>query len=233
MQVISLKSNSKLLKGMTYEAYSFDNTLPNSTQRYHRQSIEIKGFGWYLCKNFTDTNGNPLPQTKYVNPNRPVRQVITSDVSQLKPGDIVVCNSDKFKYLVKNGKYRVVSVKNPTSWSADIKLEGYSRSIKFTNWAFRKLSLQESRDLALSQVFDQPENFSVEFVRKFDKEQNKSKVLLQALAKSILDPYRHQLDVIDWTIAKTKYQGFTKDDFESILNLPLSEVLKMYESSTQ
>jgi len=233
MQVISLKSNSKLLKGMTYEAYSFDNSLPSPSQRYPRQSIEIKGFGWYLCKNFTDTNGNPLPNTKYTNPNRPTRTVITSDVSGLKPGDIVVCNSDKFKYLVKNGKYRVVSVKNTTTWSADIKLEGYSRSIKFTNWAFRKLSLQESRELALSQVFDQPENFSVEFVRKFDKEQNKSKVLLQALAKSILDPYRHQLDVIDWTIAKTKYQGFTKEDFENILNLPLSEVLKMYENSTQ
>ncbi len=232
MQVISLKSNSKLLKGLVYEAYSFNN-LPTTPGRYSRQSIEIKGFGWYLCKNFTDASGNPLPQIQYTNPNKPTRQIIQADPNQLRPGDIIVCNSDKFKYLVKGGKYRINDVKNPNTWSAQVKLEGYNRSIKFTNWAFRKLSTQESRDLALSQIFDQPENFSVEFIRKFDKEKNKSKVLIQAMAKSILDPYRHQLGVIDWTIEKTKYQGFTKDDFQEILNLPLSEVLKMYENSCQ
>ena len=62
-----------------------------------------------------------------------------------------------------------------------MKLEGYSRSITFSNWAFRKLSLQESRDLALSQIFNQPENFSVEFVRKFDKEANKTNLRLLCL----------------------------------------------------
>jgi len=112
-----------------------------------------------------------------------------------------------------------------------MKLEGYTRWITFSNWAFRKLSLQESRDLALSQIFNQPENFSVEFVRKFDKEANKTKVLVQAIAKSILDPYRHHYDVLGWTIEKTKYQGLKNEDFAEIMNMPLSELLKAYENS--
>jgi hypothetical protein len=231
MQVISLKSNSRLIKGMVYEAYSFNNTL-STPGRYSRQSIEIKGFGWYLCKNFTDTNGNPLPQIQYTNSNKPTRQIIQADPNQLRPGDILVCNSDKFKYLVKGGKYRINEVKNPNTWSAQVKLEGYNRSIKFTNWVFRKLSTQESRDLALSQIFDQPENFSVEFVRKFDKESNKTKVLIQSLAKSILDPYRHGCDLIDWTIEKSKYQGFKREDFQEILDKPLSEILSEFENSS-
>jgi len=44
MNVISLKSNKKLLKGVTYEAESFDNTPATPGKRWHRNSIYIKGF---------------------------------------------------------------------------------------------------------------------------------------------------------------------------------------------
>ena len=230
MQVISLKSNSKLLKGMTYEAYSFDNTLPNSTQRYHRQSIEIKGFGWYLCKNFSDTNGKPLPTIKYTSPNASQRRVETVDARSLKKNDIIVCKSDKYKYLVRGGKYRISEVKDANTWRAQIKLEGYSRWLSFSSWAFRILSLQESRELALSSIFNQPENFSVEFVRKFDKEKNQTKVLVESIAKSILDPYRHHYDILGWTIEKSKYQGLKKEDFDQIMNMPFGELLKMCDN---
>ena len=93
------------------------------------------------------------------------------------------------------------------------------------------MSLQETREIALSQIFNLPENFSVDFIRKFEKENNKTKILLQALSKSILDPYRHEYGVLDWTIEKTKNQDLKKDDFNEIMNMTLSEVLKLYENS--
>jgi hypothetical protein len=231
MRVISLKSNTKLLKGVAYEADSFNNTATGSRWGQHRIRIQFPsgGYGSYLCKNFTDTSGNPLPQISYVSPNHtPVERF---DVTTLKANDIVVCNSDKYKYLLKGGKYRVLEVADANTWTAQIRLEGYSRFIRFNSWSFRKLSLQETREIALSQIFNQPENFSVDFVRKFDKENNKTKILLQALSKSILDPYRHEYGVLDWTIEKTKNQGLKKDDFNEIMNMPLSEVLKLYENS--
>lgn len=178
MRVISLKSNSKLLKGVVYEADSFNNTNTGSRWDQHRVRIQYPtgGYGSYLCKNFTDTNGNALPAINYVNPNR--QTVERFDINALKANDIVVCNSDRYKYLVKGGKYRISEVLNLNTWSAEIKLEGYNRKIRFTTWAFRKLSLQETREITLSQIFNQPENFSVEFVRKFDKETNKTKILV-------------------------------------------------------
>ena len=170
-----------------------------------------------------------MPQINYVSPNHtPVERF---DVTTLKANDIVVCNSDKYKYLLKGGKYRVLEVADANTWTAQIRLEGYSRFIRFNSWSFRKLSLQETREIALSQIFNQPENFSVDFIRKFEKENNKTKILLQALSKSILDPYRHEYGVLDWTIEKTKNQDLKKDDFNEIMNMTLSEVLKLYENS--
>ena len=231
MRVISLKSNTKLLKGVAYEADSFNNTATGSRWGQHRIRIQFPsgGYGSYLCKNFTDTSGNPLPQISYVSPNHTPFEIF--DVTTLKANDIVVCNSDKYKYLVKGGKYRISEVADANTWTAQIKLEGYSRFIRFNSWSFRKLSLQETREIALSQIFNQPENFSVDFVRKFEKENNKTKILLQALSKSILDPYRHEYGVLDWTIEKTKNQDLKKDDFNEIMNMTLSEVLKLYEDS--
>jgi len=227
MRVISLKSNTKLIKGAEYIADSFNNT--NTGNRWNSHRVSIRGYGSYQCKNFTDINGDPLPAINYVNPNRPVYERVNAN--SLSKNDIIVCNSDRYKYLVKGGKYRITEVNHQSEYSAKIKLEGYNRWIRWSSWSFRKLSLQETRELALSQIFDQPENFSVEFVRKFDKEQNQIKVLLQTISKSIMDPYRHNLDIIDWGIHKEKNQKLTREDFKDILDKPLSEVLELYQNS--
>jgi hypothetical protein len=227
MRVISLKSNTKLIKGCEYIADSFNNTPTGNRWGGHR--ISIRGYGGYQCKNFTDVNGEPLPEINYINPNRVIYE--RTYANSLNKNDIIVCNSDRYKYLVKGGKYRIVDTDIRSEYSANMKLEGYNRWIKWNSWSFRKLSLQETRDLALSQIFDQPENFSVEFIRKFDKEQNQIKILLQTIAKSILDPYRHELDVIDWGIHKEKYQKLTREDFQDLLNKPLSEILELYQNS--
>lgn len=227
MNVISLKSNSKLIKGHQYIANSFNNTI-NATLSWYDGSIYIRGFGRYQCKDFTDTSGNPLPQINYTNPTNTLTP--SFNVRTLKVGDIIVCNTNKYKYLVKDGKYKISHINFKNQYTTQIKLEGYNTWI---NWSyyFRKLSLQESRDLALSQIFDQPENFSVDFIRKFDKEKNQTKILLETIAKSIIDKNRHYLDVIDWGIHKEKYQELKREDFSELLQKPLAEILELYENS--
>lgn len=228
MRVISLKSNTKLIKGHEYIADYFNNT-PNGTG-WSSFRIFIRGFGSYQCKNFSDINGNPLPQVSYRNPNTPTYTQF--DCRTLQINDIIVCKSNRYKYLIKDGKYRISEVNIINNYHALIKLEGYNKWIGWRSHNFRKLSLQESRDLALSQIFDQPENFHVEFVRKFDNEKNQTKVLLESIAKSILDKNRHHLDVIDWGIHKEKYQQLTREDFNDILQKPLAEILELYENSS-
>lgn len=227
MRVLSLKSNTKLVKGFEYIADTFNNI--DNGSKWNNLRINIRGYGGYLCKNFTDIDGNPLPQINYLNPDRHVIQRFNA--LELAKNDIIVCKSDRYKYLVKDGKYRITDVIHKNQYNVLIKLEGYNRFIKWNSWAFNKISLQETRDIALSQIFDKPENFSVEFIRKFDKEKNKTKILLQTIAKSLLDPYRHQLDIIDWGIHKEKYQKLNREDFKDILDMSLSEILDLYENS--
>ena len=66
MKVICKKGSTKLVKDLVYDADWFDNTK-NPTSRWHRQTIRIRGFGSFLCKNFTDTSGNPLLEIVYTN----------------------------------------------------------------------------------------------------------------------------------------------------------------------
>jgi hypothetical protein len=234
MRVISLKSNTKLIKGHEYIADSFNNTT-NGTG-WVSFIIKIRGFGSYQCKNFSDINGNPLPQVRYRNPNIPRTEQF--DCRTLQINDIIVCKSNRYKYLIKDGKYRISEVNIISNYHAIIsnyhalmKIEGYNKWIGWNSHNFRKLSLQESRDLALSQIFDQPENFSVDFIRKFDKEKNQTKILLETIAKSIIDKNRHYLDVIDWGIHKEKYQELKREDFSELLQKPLAEILELYENS--
>ncbi len=226
MQVKSLKNNNRLIKGQVYEAEYYNNLL-NPTGVYTRGHgrIQIKDIGYYTCKNFTLPNGDPLPtqlydireNSKYVG------------VSDIKKGDIVVCrHDDRFKYLIKGGRYRISDVDTSLG---KIKLEGYTRYIAWSGWVFRPLSLQESRDLTLSQIFDKEENFSVDFKRKFEQAQNKDKLLIETIAKSILDKWRHHYDIIDWGIEKnSKIYSMDRKDFGHLLEKPLSEILSIFEN---
>lgn len=233
MKVISKKGNQKLLKGYAYETDFFNNDESHcNNYRYSYKRISIKDKGWYSIDDFTTTDGQPLPKMFY---DRQVKQEATK-VSDLKKGDILVCLSDqRFKYLIKGGKYRISDIRitsSGSSWvSGDFRLEGYNRWLMWSNWNFRKLSIQESRDLALSQIFDKEENFSVDFKRKFELKSDKDVVLIETLAKSILDKNRHELDVIDWGIQKnSEHFKLTKDDFKHLMDKPLKEILEMFDN---
>ena len=234
MKVRSLKSNRKLIKGHIYDTEYFNND-PNNTNtnsRWFLGRIAIKDRGNFRCDDFTTTDGQPLPKVYF---DERVNSESTK-VSDLKKGDIVVCKLEgRYKYLIQGGKYRIEDVRilSTSTWgsSGDIKLEGYKRWLSWSPWCFRKLSLQESRDLALSQIFDQEQNFSVEFKRKFEQSKTKEKILIETLAKSILDKYRHELDIIDWGIEKNgKTFDMTREDFNGLMDKPLREVLDIYEN---
>lgn len=234
MQVRSLKSNRKLIKGHVYETdYFNNNSSATGNITYFFGRIHLKDIGYYQVCDFTQLDGTPMPSIVYdVRP-----QSVPVQAKDLKKGDIIVCKSDsKFKYLIKDGKYRIedVRVNNSGSYwtSGQIKLEGYKRWLAWNTWNFRKLSLQESRDLALSQIFDKEENFSVDFKRKFEQTSNQEKLLIETIAKSMIDKYRHGLDIIDWGIEKNS-QSFDikREDFDSLLDKSFREIIEIFEKS--
>ena len=237
MKVISKKGNRKLLKGHVYETDFFNNdqTQTNQNFRYTYKRISIKERGWYNVDDFTQTDGQPLPKTVY---DKQVK-VEPTKITDLKKGDVLVCLSDqRFKYLIRGGKYRIAEVRvtnASSSWGGgDIRLEGYNRWLMWSNWNFRKLNLQESRDLALSQIFDKEENFSVEFKRKFELKSDKDVVLVETIAKSILDKNRHELGVLDWGIEKSGgHFKLTKEDFTHLMDKPLKEILEMFDNFSE
>jgi hypothetical protein len=236
MKVISKKGNRKLLKGHIYDTDFFNNdqTQVNQNYRYSYKRISIEGRGLYNVDDFTQTDGQPLPNILY---DKRVK-VEPTKITDLKKGDVLVCLSDqRFKYLIKGGKYRIAEVRitNGGSWSGgDIRLEGYNRWLMWSSWNFRKLTLQESRDLALSQIFDKEENFSVEFKRKFELKSDKDVVLVETLAKSILDKNRHELSIMDWGIEKSGgHFKLTKEDFSHLMDKPLKDILEMFDNFSE
>lgn len=226
MQVISKKNNRRLISGQDYETDYFHNDP--SKKGYGFGRISIKGKGYYKLDDFKRVDGSDLPQILY-----DVRKFNTEE--DIKKGDIIVCNRDnRYKYLIKDGKYRIQDITNKkTKYTIEklMKLEGYNKWIRYDPWSFRKLSLQETRDLALSQIFDKAENFSVEFKTKYEQSDNKEKILIEAIAASILDKHRHHLDIIDWGLQKIK-KGLKIDrkDYDQLLGLTLGEILSKVEN---
>lgn len=233
MKVKCVKASSKTIAGVIYEASSFWNST--NANKWHKGKIVIEGHGRHNIWNFTDENGNSLPQINYINPNRPPSFVDNS--STIEPNDIVICKSDRYKYLICDQKYRIVDVKHYSHGQTmrgkftNIKLEGYNRWIRYNQFSFRVLTKKESREIAISSILDKPENFSVDFIRKFEKI-NKGKALMECLSKSILDKQRHHYSILEWAVEKTsKNLGIKTEDFDQILDKPLSEILKLIENN--
>lgn len=110
-----------------------------------------------------------------------------------------------------------------------VKFVGISRKMKVNSWNFRKLNADESREISLSHILDGEE---VKIITSSDKRNielvdNKDDVLLKVLAKSILDPHRHDLSIIDWGCSKHGDKlSLDSSDFEPYLNMTLSDILE-------
>lgn len=242
MVVIAKKGTTKIIKGHRYEVHSLYNAPGGS--RYNRGRVHIKGIGSYVVANFTTTDGNELPKIDWQS-HVVIAQEKSISFEELKINDIIVCNSDRYTTLMKGSKYRIVDLKATsvqkagyqgrtyTQTTKKVKFEGCNRYFEFSPWKFRRLNVDESRSLHLGTLLDNEEHsYSVDVVnRKIDLIDNKNAALIKALAKSIIDNYRHELGVVDWACQKTASRlKITKDDYDKLLKMPLKDILKIVET---
>jgi len=237
MNAICIKSTTKLIKGATYKVVYFNNSNGNKSS-YFRPIIRIRlndnNIQTFNLGNFQPTTGTSFPSTTWICPEY---QSQMSEVQQtkidnnIKAGDYVVPLYDNLKTLVKGRKYKITEVNTTThrTWTTiKLKLEGSDRL--YNSYNFRKCTAQESREIGLSQLFDeQVDTVKVnKYKRKFDyySDDEKIKLLLQFICESANDRFRHQMDIIDWAISKTsiKYK-LNREDFSSIMNLNISQIL--------
>ena len=236
MIVVALKNTTKLVKGSRYEVYQLNNS---PTTR--RSRVWIKGLGGYDVKGFSDTNGNPLPKIDI----KPAFVEITRlEFESIKKGDIIVCNSNGYKTLVPNAKYKIADLREDkveyTAWNGvkgtrsypKIKFEGVNRWFDFNSWNFRGLSTEEMREISLSQVLEgkEPEIIKTDKLRKIDHVKNKDKELILYLSKAIFDANRNNLDIIGWASKLGSKMGIERNDYDSLLELPLKEIIEKFEN---
>jgi hypothetical protein len=237
MILICKKETKRTLKGVRYEVNNLWNNGNN--QRWIEGKVEIKNVGRFNVKNFTDLNGNPVPNINYTNP-KSSKTGNTLKFKDIKVGDILVCQVDSYKTLIKGGMYKVTekSIETGDSYGGFardtfIRLLGVNRKLKFNPWKFRTLSAEEARDISLKSILDdkEPEIITTTKFRKIDVSANKDKELVEALCLSILDKNRHHLSIIDWACEKTgKKLGINKEDYKEILNLKLSDIIKILDN---
>ena len=238
MNIICKKPTSRLIKGATYEVELLYNNGTNNGWREARVRVkDVSGF--YSVDNFTSMDGTPVQK---INIGTPV-VVERINFEDLKVGDILVCTSDNYKTLIKNGYYKIErldSIDKPITYGTNtyvrkdqkIKLQGVKRTLKFNSWYFRKLSTQELRDANLNELLNnQPlKVISEPIKRKIDHLENKEEALVETLCLSILDKNRHKLSIIDWTCEKAGSKlGLTKEDFSELLEMPLKDILEYVE----
>jgi hypothetical protein len=243
MIVIAKKGTTKIVKGHRYEVQTLYNAQSRSNNnRFTMGRVYLKGIGSYVVSNFTDVNGNELPKIDW---HSTIISEKRTEFEELKVNDILVCNSDKYTTLIKNSKYRIVDLKIITKQKIGynskpytitdkkVKFEGCSRYFEYSSWKFRKLNTNESRELQLSTIFGDQESYSVNVTsRKIDIIGDKNSLLVKALAKSIIDVYRHDLDIIDWACQKSAFRlKITKDDYKDLLKMPLKDILNIVETN--
>jgi hypothetical protein len=240
MWIICNKNSKKLVKGLKYKVNGLWNSGNN--QKWLEGKVEIVGFGRYVTTNFTDINGNPLPKSDIIPQPASYSKL---EFSELKKGDILVCISDNYKTLIKNGMYKIDELvekseqkkgwNNVTYTSHDrtIKFEGIQRRLKFSHWRFRKLTPQESREISLGSLLDGEEAnvIKTKDIRKIDMVLNKELELIKNLSKAIIDEGRHHLSIIDWACYKTgNGMGINQNDYESLMNMTLKDILSKIET---
>ena len=236
MIVIAKRNTTKIVKGCRYEVHSLYNSLTS-----RRKYVFLLGFGRYNVDNFTDTNGNPLPQTDIVPKSVPVERLL---FAELKKGDILVCKSDRYKTMIEGAKYKIEELKIKeiefTGWNGTkgirkeekVKFEGVKRTLGFNSWCFRKLNSEEIREISLSSILEgkEPEIVKTDKLRKIDHTDDKDKELILYLSKAIFDRNRHHLTITEWASKLGNKMGITPSDYDHLLEMPLKDILSNFET---
>jgi len=105
---------------------------------------------------------------------------------------------------------------------------GIPRKLKFSS-NFRKLSDQETREISLNSLLNGEEPVIVKSkdIRKIEMVANKELELMTILSKSIIDPNRHHLSIVDWACQKSGSNlGVTPEDYSTLLNMSLKDILE-------
>ena len=235
MIIVCKKPTKKLVKGLRYEVGNIYNDGTNN--RWQEGTVEIIGVGRFVVDNFTTTDGNPLPKINIIIPK--VQDILKFE--DLSKGDILVCTSDNYKTLGKGCMYQIEELKIKSeerlNWNKqkqiytekNIKFVGIPRTLKFSYWRFRKLTPQESRDISLNSVLHNQDPLIIKSkdIRKIDMISNKELELMCMLSKSIIDPNRHHLSIIDWACQKSGTNlGIIPNDYTTILNMSLKDILE-------
>lgn len=241
MIVVCKRPTKRLIKGVRYEVDSLWND--GSNQRWIEGKLMIKGAGRFSVGNFTDENGNEVPK---INITRPIQPIVRLKFSDLKEGDILVCTSGNYKTLLEGGMYRIEKLFSVSTqmqgWNGTthtrteehVKFEGVSRKLKFSPWSFRKLNSEESREISLNELLhdEAAPIIKSQNIKKIDLMSNKDHVLMDILAKSIVDPNRHHLSIAEWACEKVATKlSLVKEDFDYLMDLPLKQVLELIETS--
>jgi hypothetical protein len=119
------------------------------------------------------------------------------------------------------------------STKKSIKLVGINRTLKFCGWNFRKLTEQESRDISLDSILHgkEPNIIKTKDINKLDLLANKDFELISCLAKSIIDPNRHHLSIVEWACEKLNgHLPLKPSDYSSLLEMSLKDILEKIET---
>ncbi len=233
MIVICKKDSKRIIKGFSYEVLYLRNTV---NSRGNTGRVSLKGIGSFSVNNFTDISGNELPKIDYTATHEQIKEF---KFENLVKGDFLICKVDKYKTLIKGNTYKIESLNTVESDSGNyrynnhfVKFEGTQRKLKFSNWCFRPLTTGETREITLDKVLKDKdfEVIDMKKYRKIDLIKNKEEELLKVISKSLLDPNRHHLSVIEWG-CRLSNLNITKDDYDCLLNLTLKDILEKIETN--
>jgi hypothetical protein len=240
MIAICKKGTKRLVKGVRYKILNLWNDGTN--QKWREGKLQIEDIGTFSVDNFTDDNGKPLPKINIIAPLNPLNRL---EFDKLKEGDIIVCETDNYKTLASGVMYKIEKLieksEQKTSWNNStyiykeqkIKFVGINRTLKFNSWGFRNLTPTEAREISLNKILhnQDAEVMTTSDIRKIELCSNKNLELMKVLSRSIIDPNRHHLSIIEWACVKVGDKlRLESSDYDSIMNMSLKDILSSIET---
>ena len=242
MIVICKRPTKRLIKGHRYKVKNLWNDGTNRTWIEGR--LEIEGIGKFSVTGFSDTDGSDVPKINIIAP-----AVVSLRVTfeKLKVGDILICDSDRYKTMIKDAYYRIEKLQEfeyeRKTYNGHvikyvdkyIRFEGIKRRLIYNEWCFRGLSNDELREIGLNKVLndEEPNILGETNVRKLEFLKDKDVALIKNLAQAIIDPNRHHLSIIEWASKKTGEKlGIKVEDYEKFRNITLDEFLSYVETNS-
>lgn len=208
MEVLCIESTKRLIKG---EKYIVDNIYND----YGRVTIILSDFtNYYLANRFTKLDGSEITKDdvyshyKYIS------------FDEVKIGDNLMCLTNRFKKLKKGNYYKVIDKKYDRFYAEMIKFENMKTFVVYGCRLFTILPLSEMRNIKINSLLNDPPNL-------IDDECD---LLIKSICRSVNDPYRHSLSIINWAVDKYNNGKFTNIDYDNILDMTLKDVINKIDN---